>query len=128
MVFAVEVILDNEKLYRRVRVVDVVNGEALPSAFNLSPDGMSVDWERYRQNPQDMIDSQRDPTVFAGVVAFIAGRLRYETFDVMHRPTRKNQAHSLVVKEDNEKYRLLLSRIVEKRWILQTPSFPQSAP
>ena len=117
--YPVEHIPDEDRLFRRILSEYWKNNNVEPGAFSLDHDGISCDWEKY-STPQQSVDRGRQNTKrpFAGVVSFICGALRIESFAVNHTPSKKNRAHSSVSAENDEENRIKLSRL-HGGWVLK---------
>lgn len=87
----IELIPDSDLLFRFVNKVHIKKGKLKPKAFKMRGEGidkgMSTDWEEY-STPQKTKNRTNVPAD-NGVISFVTGKLRKETFEVVHTPKKK---------------------------------------
>ena len=95
----------SERLFRRIPLADVVNG--FVSDASLPSPAFSVDREKYRKNPADLLAGHPEAAIAAFRVGEIPAFLtsddgrRFE-FGVEHKPVAGNYAHSEVQSYEND--------------------------
>jgi hypothetical protein len=92
--YPVELIPNEDRLFRRVHKNLVRDGKLTPAAFKQIGDGMSVDWERY-STVQETVGRAKNPGE-NGVVSVVCGDLRNLGLEVVHAPSRDNRSYSNV--------------------------------
>ena len=115
MDWAVEVIPDEDNLYKRVHRVHTTRHGIEPSAFKNLPTGspsMSVDWARY-STCQECRARAKVPSDNA-VVQLRTGRVRAVPGQTVgHSPIEINRSHADVTGDKTNRIRIELSRICD---------------
>ncbi|MGH7902399.1 MAG: hypothetical protein ACRENZ_11755, partial [Thermodesulfobacteriota bacterium] len=102
LIFPIEGIDNNSKLYYRIHKQYFIDSDLLPSVFRETGEGeqksMSTDWGKY-STPNESRKRARKPED-NGIVHFISGKLRNLNLSVKHAPTNDNKAHTNVKGND----------------------------
>jgi hypothetical protein len=91
----------------------------MPGAFRDHGHGMSTNWQKYCETPEEARSKAKDP-VANGVVTLIAGDVRQiSPLTVEHSPDRErnDRSHTDVVGEKDQEVRLKLLRVY--RWAIR---------
>ena len=97
MAFVVEEIPDNANLFRKIHRTHFNNQTGVVSSAAFKQERMSVNWDKYKKNPQDSADQNS-----SAVVSLVAGECRELGQSVEHTPVEPdqpfgpNQAHAEV--------------------------------
>jgi hypothetical protein len=94
-----ESVPDADRLFMRVHVALVTDGNVRPNVFREHDGAMSTDWEKYSTAEQTR-DRGREPSK-NGVIALVAGVVRsIEDLEVRHSPdvARANRAHTIILR------------------------------
>jgi hypothetical protein len=96
VIYPIEYIDDNSKLYYRVYKSFYKKGKLKPDVFRELGEGeqksMSTDWEKY-STPEESRRRAKTPED-NGIVHFISGKLRSLNLSVKHAPQNDNRAHT----------------------------------
>lgn len=112
--YDIEEIPDEDKLFYRIHKDFYRRGNLIPGAFREIRDGMSADWERY-STPTTSICRAKRP-IDNGIVSLLVKNIRDMNLEVIHKPSEKNRAHSIVKGktkkiQDDPEVRLKLRKI-----------------
>jgi hypothetical protein len=106
-----ENIPDRDRLFYRVHVSQLVDGDLHPGIFREQGQAMSTDWEKY-STPNDSRSRAAQPSR-NGIVALLAGDVQSIGMSVDHTPDEKrnNRAHTSIYGLDVERTKKVKLRV-----------------
>ena len=100
-----KVILDEDKLYRRIHPEQYDRRSNRLSSAAFKDYEMSVDWSRYCKKAKDALKGRHEGYYVASVQAKIPRQIGQKVY---HSPSRKNIAHSMI---EGKKTRLVSKQL-----------------